>query len=1346
MNRTHVATGVLLLLIPTLSARTAEQPGPGNSPSEVSQADSILCLFQDWGHAGYDLTPSEDLSLVFQNRSRSNGTVRFTVEYKLTDSQQRTVGRGSPQMSLAPRERKTLFMEQPANLAPGRLELRYRVKTEDGGEKAGDTVALIRRVQADSPLSLRVVQWTDCMDPEGYADMIVGTEFARHIENLRQWPKKGNPDVVVVKQLPTEDTTHPPRPATQQRAAMLKRYLAEGGAVLLVGPLPSAYDAFSPLQFQGESQTSARSHPLRILAKDHPLFARWGQVERVSRSYWPAKAKPGTAILAAWDDGRPALAEWRVGKGTVMHVTCGLGKEIVRGPEPSGGDELYLRCIYALAGRTGVDVAGVLRQAAGRRHTPAPWSKLPHAREGVSKNNFGGFGWNNDEGLMAVVDVGRQTFRSMASTAATFRMEPEIERSDVLPLPTAWRFSIDPDNAGTRLRYHLPEFDDAKWREIEAGVPMESQGVHHKGRVWYRTRLTIPADWRRKELVLRIGAIQDFDTTYFNGQAVGSTGRDTPEWWAKPRTYVLPSRIVRYGADNHIAVCIDALHGKGGLYQSPLCIMPKNAQPAAKRAAVDAVDWTRKRLDLGTHTITCNDAAPGVVHDFGASRLIWLDCSSTHMAWEQQHTVKTSRADGSARTEERTVVRGNDLSANWLALWQVAKDGKVRGPLELVLTRRPARVFLRKRRVGLSFPSGAGKIVALQPLGIEAPAPQRGEAWDEELPNRAAERCRFWAKAALARPASVKEAYVVSASRVRIENLFQFEILDNDWNLTPIRVATLPPVLPLARAAGLPVEIPRDAEDLSFASKCGPLMGCIGADRILYSLPIPNHDHQGLVADASETKWQSKLERFLKMGLPLTLATSFGREGYVEDLREMIYPGPTATNLFSRKLTTLGRAAFPTMLSLPAANEVTADLIRRELFTYSRQAVEFFQEKTVLRRRTEPFTGLSYSLFGIYPARIQDGVRMFQDQNEFSGIVLYCTWTYALYSGNWDLVRDNWSFVAHGMPGVLPHHNYWSMMASSASEDDSTVGFDMLHAEYPGWIALAGMARVLRDEDTRRHALYMATKSAVALAARFEMDGFLKTRAGLLDPKFAKPGRTLAFHEKKIHWTSENDKTFRYHIALYDTASGTPPEMMLFFGQYPPLREAVIAHERRVGEIVGTKTPLNIMNMYAYQMLGMPSPVRNSIAEDLDANLQALAQKYRSLYGWRALVQCSPIAKQIASNVPVVLIDWAPFAYACGQYDPATREARFVFTGAAPEAFTLCFASRLRIRRILANGHAVPERPDGHAPGFHPVPGGRTVVALGQQTRVELRVAFDPEPATDLHACFSNTQPAEDRQ
>jgi hypothetical protein len=63
--------------------------------------------------------------------------------------------------------------------------------------------------------------------------------------------------------------------------------------------------------------------------------------------------------------------------------------------------------------------------------------------------------------------------------------------------------------------------------------------------------------------LLSLGAIDDFDSTFFNGELVGSTDNRTPNWWSTPRTYTIPGRLVKAGK-NTIMVRVFDNYGGGG--------------------------------------------------------------------------------------------------------------------------------------------------------------------------------------------------------------------------------------------------------------------------------------------------------------------------------------------------------------------------------------------------------------------------------------------------------------------------------------------------------------------------------------------------------------------------------------------------------------------------------------------------------------------------------------------------------------------------------------------------------------------------------------------------------------
>lgn len=127
----------------------------------------------------------------------------------------------------------------------------------------------------------------------------------------------------------------------------------------------------------------------------------------------------------------------------------------------------------------------------------------------------------------------------------------------------AEHFVQDPGNTGVGLGYARPEYSDDDWKTMELPQPWESAGLEIDGAVWYRRSVDVPADWAGKELMLSLGPIDDFDTTYFNGEQVGATGPETQNSYIQPRKYSIPGRLVHAGR-NVIAVRVFDHIGGGG--------------------------------------------------------------------------------------------------------------------------------------------------------------------------------------------------------------------------------------------------------------------------------------------------------------------------------------------------------------------------------------------------------------------------------------------------------------------------------------------------------------------------------------------------------------------------------------------------------------------------------------------------------------------------------------------------------------------------------------------------------------------------------------------------------------
>jgi sialate O-acetylesterase len=181
----------------------------------------------------------------------------------------------------------------------------------------------------------------------------------------------------------------------------------------------------------------------------------------------------------------------------------------------------------------------------------------------------------------------------------------------------------DPGNRGDPRGYAKPEHDTAGWKGMNLPQFWETAGLDVDGVVWFRREVEVPAAWAGKDLTLKLGAIDDFDTTYFNGERVGSVGTDTPNSWAVLRSYRVPGRLVRAGR-NTVAVRVFDRVGGGGFGGGDMTLAPAEAA-SGNGVALDGawlykeeatvpsrpIDWSRQPQAPGP----ANQNSPTVLYN-----------------------------------------------------------------------------------------------------------------------------------------------------------------------------------------------------------------------------------------------------------------------------------------------------------------------------------------------------------------------------------------------------------------------------------------------------------------------------------------------------------------------------------------------------------------------------------------------------------------------------------------------------------------------------------------------------------------------------------------------------------
>jgi hypothetical protein len=157
------------------------------------------------------------------------------------------------------------------------------------------------------------------------------------------------------------------------------------------------------------------------------------------------------------------------------------------------------------------------------------------------------------------------------------------------PLPEIGASDPKPKDAGpspAALALVAAQADEKAMQEVSVPGPWENYGRNWQdGEGVFRRTVEIPAHWAGRDLILSLGAVDDFDTAYFDGTAVGTTNIDTPAFWSHPRRYAIPGKLVKPGR-HVIAVRVFDHFGGGGLVGNPDQLhletrVPMSAQPAS---------------------------------------------------------------------------------------------------------------------------------------------------------------------------------------------------------------------------------------------------------------------------------------------------------------------------------------------------------------------------------------------------------------------------------------------------------------------------------------------------------------------------------------------------------------------------------------------------------------------------------------------------------------------------------------------------------------------------------------------------------------------------------------------
>ena len=174
------------------------------------------------------------------------------------------------------------------------------------------------------------------------------------------------------------------------------------------------------------------------------------------------------------------------------------------------------------------------------------------------------------------------------------------------------------------------DFDDSGWKTVALpnwNMDKKVFGRVFNGATWFRKKVTIPARWAGRELMLLGGRIDKHDRIYLGGELVGASGFGFDEhFWKVLRRYRVAGERVKAG-DTVVAIRVwSHLHGFG-LHGEPeeLCLSPvddpKDVIPLAGEWK-GAIERDLGRVVFGGTALPGNTGAPYALYDAGIAPLV----------------------------------------------------------------------------------------------------------------------------------------------------------------------------------------------------------------------------------------------------------------------------------------------------------------------------------------------------------------------------------------------------------------------------------------------------------------------------------------------------------------------------------------------------------------------------------------------------------------------------------------------------------------------------------------------------------------------------------------------------
>lgn len=672
--------------------------------------------------------------------------------------------------------------------------------------------------------------------------------------------------------------------------------------------------------------------------------------------------------------------------------------------------------------------------------------------------------------------------------------------------------------------------------------------------------------------------------------------------------------------------------------------------------------------------------------------------------------------------------KDSKLGSNWILLWSdenssrdlTGRTGSV--PVQVIFQRQPEKI----ERVGSSIVVTLGKNGALwlcTPFGTKL---QPTDNWAGDLPPAAVAACQLFGRSSLAYPQSCREFYRLdaAANRVEIMDVFTYrQFKDNDWNLEPLELAPVPPVLSLMTDRGFDATLPKNLYDLDYPTAYGPLRAVKGS-KVSYTLPVPQAPQVLLPRNLEAPQAEVELIKSRAMA-------------NLEGDRFRLNDEKIARSWHSLHFPMLA-ASKPWPYLDPIYREYLKGLLAANM-----EMSAGYRTNRVWRSLVEPYSGKKYYYSFSISIDEPGDVGVFGDRGYGVGHHLSQIDHAAALSGNYDLLRKLWrdnsplappdasrdgkTLTVDKMLGYVKDVHDWAWMDDGSNDaGDNGPVVDCSQATFSGHGALLRMAKAVGNPEEIAKASYFLAKGQLSLIGRlaFTQYGQANGVLGLesLNVGFREFITPNSYANSPMHVKTQRQEYDGSYDAVICAAFHDTLEVYYPYGryiwndvrQYEKLRQFYFPNsDTRKG------SEGHFGSHLVYLLLdGMPESQVRQLLNGMNEG---------SLFYIRNMNYLGTMPLILAAGSPVVLTSWSPLPAPEFTISPTKKEAQIKLVS-VPAEFVLEAISSKKPLEIKCNGKKMEStyNPATYALSI-PIPaGGNTTLSI---TYEEIdRTRFMPIP------------------